>query len=339
MTLLSFMLLPLVAVGFVAAPWSPRCSALRAQTVFVDLDVVADTLEFEGEMTLRGLQALIPQGPWQQLEVLPNHRWRTFDLHHKFDRILSELRVCRPAEAVMILRMLFEEDEVGARALRAREEPSGQRWASGGWAPTDGPLVGVRPGTRPLTAGEVVENWEAVLSARCAASWQREGISLATIDDTVLELYAQNLDADVLRWRPDSIHLLRTARDRGKLDRIVVVVRGDGPVGHAVEKTGLDIRRVLDAEVTVVASPRDLADTLLATHSPDARYLGGSPGLTLQLAAALSTIPPSLRVYHCAWVTRWDGRRSPIPVQNDLGIRVLDREAHNLRYILGLQRR
>ncbi|KAH8088700.1 hypothetical protein JL720_6653 [Aureococcus anophagefferens] len=60
----------------------------------------------------------------------------------------------------MILRLLFEEDEVGKRALAARDDPSGQRWDGGGWAPTEGDLAGVRPGTRPLTAGEVVENWD-----------------------------------------------------------------------------------------------------------------------------------------------------------------------------------
>ena len=68
----------------------------------------------------------------------------------------------------MILRLLFEEDEVGKRGRAAREEPTGKKWENGGWAPTEGPLAGVRPGTRPLTAGEVVENWDEVLSARGA---------------------------------------------------------------------------------------------------------------------------------------------------------------------------
>ncbi|KAH8057197.1 hypothetical protein JL722_6840 [Aureococcus anophagefferens] len=147
----------------------PRPAPLGASAVaplprvVVDLDVVADTLPLESEVYLETLQHLRPEGPWAELRELPDHRWRTFDLSAKFARVLAERRVARPAEATMILRLLFEEDEVGKRALAARDDPSGQRWDGGGWAPTEGDLAGVRPGTRPLTAGEVVENWDETL--------------------------------------------------------------------------------------------------------------------------------------------------------------------------------
>ena len=72
-------------------------------------------------------------------------------------------------------------------ALAAREDPTGQKWEGGGWAPTEGPLAGVRPGTRPLTAGEVVENWDEVLGPRCFARWRSEdkAFQLSDIDDAV----------------------------------------------------------------------------------------------------------------------------------------------------------
>ena len=166
--------------------------ALSMQTqapprVVVDLDVVADTLPLESEVYLSALQSLRPEGPWRDQRDLPQHRWRTFDLARKYHRVLRELRVVRPADACMMLRLLFEEDEVGRRAIAARKDPSGTKWEGGGWAPTEGELQGVRPGTRPLTAGEVVENWDEVLGPRCFARWRSEDadFQLADIDDAV----------------------------------------------------------------------------------------------------------------------------------------------------------
>ena len=166
--------------------------ALSLQTqapprVVVDLDVVADTLPLESEVYLSALQSLRPEGPWRDQRDLPQHRWRTFDLARKYHRVLRELRVVRPADACMMLRLLFEEDEVGRRAIAARKDPSGTKWEGGGWAPTEGELQGVRPGTRPLTAGEVVENWDEVLGPRCFARWRSEdkAFQLSDIDDAV----------------------------------------------------------------------------------------------------------------------------------------------------------
>ena len=126
------------------------------------------------------LQSLRPEGPWRDQRDLPQHRWRTFDLARKYHRVLRELRVVRPADACMMLRLLFEEDEVGRRAIAARKDPSGTKWEGGGWAPTEGKLQGVRPGTRPLTAGEVVENWDEVLGPRCFARWRSEDADFPT---------------------------------------------------------------------------------------------------------------------------------------------------------------
>ena len=200
-----------------------------------DLDVVADTLPLESEVYLETLQHLRPEGPWAELRELPDHRWRTFDLSAKFARVLAERRVARPAEATMILRLLFEEDEVGKRALAARDDPSGAKWDGGGWAPTEGDLAGVRPGTRPLTAGEVVENWDEVLRWRCLAAWQAEdrAFSEDAIDAACAATIRSRLRtdaagvADALSWRPDALRALRAACDAGTVDEALVLVRAD----------------------------------------------------------------------------------------------------------------
>lgn len=323
--------------------WQWRSSAREGpetgSRVFVDLDVLADSLEFEGLMTLRGLQQLTLRGPWHEVSSLPSHRSRTFDLREKFDRIMSELRVSQPAEAVMILRMLFEEDEVGARALRAREEPSGQRWEGGGWAPTSGPLTGVRPGTRPLTAGEVIENWESVLRARCASNWIKERVTTDEMDRVVAQLHESQLNTDALRWRPEAVRLLRSAVSGGRVRDVVVLVRADGPMVAGLKNMG-DLDQVLGFPTSLrpLATAFDLADEIRRDAALDTMYLGGSPGLTLQVAAAIrpDDLQNRVRLYYCSWIHRWDGRRASIPNNNDLGIRVLDSEFHNLRYILGL---
>ena len=103
----------------------------------------------------------------------------------------------------MMLRLLFEEDEVGRRAIAARKDPSGTKWEGGGWAPTEGKLQGVRPGTRPLTAGEVVENWDEVLGPRCFARWRSEdkAFQLSDIDDAVAAAARVEIRTVSRRWR------------------------------------------------------------------------------------------------------------------------------------------
>lgn len=313
-------------------------TSLLATRVFVDLDVLCDTLEVEGELTLRGLQEVTAgrEDPWHGLTQIPHHKFRTFDMREKFDRIMTELRVSRAADAVMILRVLFDEAAVGERAARAREEPSGKMWEGGGWAPTDGPLTGVRPGTRPLTAGEIVENWEDILSPRCAASWH---VSPSEIDDVVSQLY-KDIETDSLRWRPEPLRLLRTALSKEKVDdRLVVFVRSDGPMRAAADKISSALSAVLDGfsvDVVPVKSALDVEEELRAHGQSDDVYFGGSPGLTFQLAALLN-LKDQMRIYHCKWIHRWDGRRSTIPLENNVNVRVLETEYQDLRYVLGLK--
>ena len=105
-----------------------------------------------------------------------------------------------------MLRLLFEEDEVGRRAIAAertlRDEVEGRRW------PHPGELR-ARPGTRPLTAGEVVENWDEVLGPRGrAVAGEDAEFQLADIDDAAATAAAARLEdaaaaADALAWRPE----------------------------------------------------------------------------------------------------------------------------------------
>ena len=85
---------------------------------------------------------------------------------------------------VMMLRLLFEEDEVGRRASAARQDPSGTKWRAA-LGPDRGRTPGVRPGTQPLTAGEVVENWDEVGPRRFAQAEQDAEFQLADIDETL----------------------------------------------------------------------------------------------------------------------------------------------------------
>lgn len=321
--------------------------------VVVDLDVVADTLPLESEVYLETLQHLRPEGPWAELRELPDHRWRTFDLSAKFARVLAERRVARPAEATMILRLLFEEDEVGKRALAARDDPSGQRWDGGGWAPTEGDLAGVRPGTRPLTAGEVVENWDEVLRWRCLAAWQAEdrAFSEDAIDAACAATIRSRLRtdaagvADALSWRPDALRALRAACDAGTVDEALVLVRAD-LLGFA---NAPDDRETLEGWRRVVGGVLPGADCALATGALDVAdeidlydgqtlYYGGSPQLTLQLGAALKqeVDARTAGLHLCRWVKRWTPGGAPPPTLTSFNIIQLENDHRDFRLALGL---
>ena len=334
--------------------------ALSMQTqapprVVVDLDVVADTLPLESEVYLSALQSLRPEGPWRDQKNLPEHRWRTFDLARKYHRILRELRVVRPADACMMLRLLFEEDEVGRRAIAARQDPSGTKWKGGGWAPTEGELQGVRPGTRPLTAGEVVENWDEVLGPRCFARWRSEDaeFKLADIDDAVATAAAARLEdaenvADALAWRPDALRALRAAQRAGRVYRgaPLVLVRHDLLGLSTVDHSG-DVlagwrgvvRTVLPrADVAFCRGALDVADELLDGHAEQTLYYGGSPRLTLQLGAALQGAVESREtgLHICEWVDRWRDAGAPPPMPPQLDIISLEDEHRDFRAALGV---
>ena len=324
--------------------------------VVVDLDVVADTLPLESEVYLETLQSLRPEGPWASLKAIPNHRWRTFDLSAKFSRVLAERRVSRPAEATMILRLLFEEDEVGRRAMAARDDPSGRRWTGGGWAPTEGPLAGVRPGTRPLTAGEVVENWDEVLHFRCLARWREEDADFseeavdAAVAATVRSRLREDADgvADALAWRPDALRALRAAVDERKIDgRALVLVRADllgfAHIQDANEEETLKgwgrvVESVLPgADCAMALGVLDVADEI-DNHVGQTLYYGGSPQLTLQLGAALKheVEARSAGLHLCGWVKRWTPGGTPPPMLKTFNIIQLDNDHRDFRQALGL---
>lgn len=269
-----------------ASGFSSRVASL------VDLDVMAHTLDFECDMALRGLQALGPAGPWHDVTSLPSHELRTMDLRAKFRRIMCELQVARPAEAVAVLRLLFEEEQ----ACAAQLEPIG---------------------TRPLTVGEIVENWHTVLAPRCDADWQREGWSVKDLDVRLADLYADEIGA--LDWRQEAVSAFEDVD-------VILVVRGDGAFRGAQNLTvpGLD-----GARTAVVASPCDIAQC--AREANATAYFAGNTHLAFYTATSLNR--KECTVYHCNWISRWDGPRTSIS-NNNLGIRILEAERRDLRHIL-----
>uniref|UniRef100_A0A7S1XP96 Uncharacterized protein n=1 Tax=Phaeomonas parva TaxID=124430 RepID=A0A7S1XP96_9STRA len=236
-----------LAAAVLVATASALCTPTPRRALIVEFDVLADTTSLESAVHLEALRRLRPQPKdaeellpwWQNWEgepgALPGHRWRTFDLSRKYARVLRELRVARPAEAVMLLRLLFEEDAVGRRAIAARNDPSGRRYPGGGWAPTKGALKGVRPGTRPLTAGEVVENWGDLLRERCEDTWRGEDGAEAAdaIDAAVASLYDEHLrtagpspspeELVQLEWRREVLAPART-RSRARTLTLTLIL-------------------------------------------------------------------------------------------------------------------
>ena len=166
-----------------------------------------------------------------------------------------------------------------------------------------GELQGVRPGTRPLTAGEVVENWDEVLGPRCFARWRSEdkAFQLSDIDDAAaararVEIRsvsrrdvlfstqaaaAQRLEdasnvADALAWRPDALRALRAAQRAGRTYRgaPLVLVRHDLLGLSTVDHSG-DVlagwrgvvRTVLPRADVACRGALDVADELLDGHA------------------------------------------------------------------------
>ena len=323
-----------------------RGPAAAAPRVVVDLDVIADTLPFESAVYLDALQRSRPEGPWAELGELPAHRWRTFDLSAKFSRILAEKRVTRPAEATLILRMLFEEQAVGERARAARADPSGKVWRGGGWAPTDGDLAGVRPGTRPLTAGEVVENWDEVLLPRCAAAWAAEdaAFSLDALDGAVAAAARERLAEpaaarDAIGWRPDALRALRQAADEGRVrgGAPMVLVRADLCGLGSCAGWDAVVAGVLPGATCATAASAAAVASDIDAFKGQTLYYGGSRDLTLQLSAALARGVEERKagLHYCHWVSRW---RGPVPAGalGNVGVMELQTEHGDFRRALGV---
>lgn len=192
---------PALAVLFVLAgaeafarPWSgparrpaarrtaTRTAAVPQDHIVLDWEVLFDEEEIEMQVALQALRRLRPPKPdlralgetlvrgwqpWDDLESVPTHRFRTFDLRRKFETVLGGVCPQRPAETIMLLRMLFEE-----HALMDPDPEAVRKKSSN---------------TRPLTAGEVVENWE-LLMERCVMKWVDE-------EDCSPEAVLERLDA------------------------------------------------------------------------------------------------------------------------------------------------
>ena len=163
--------------------------------ILVDFECLFDQTTVEERISLKALQKLRPirppiralgevisseTQPWDLEESIPVHKWRTFNMNKKYREILMELGPERPADSVLLLRLLFEEHSIGCKESGGRANPRG---------------------TRPLTASEIIENWEdpGPVRDRCIAKWckdfdvQRSNASaveemLTTIDKCVYDI-------------------------------------------------------------------------------------------------------------------------------------------------------
>ena len=144
--------------------------------------------------------------------------------------LLRELCPVRPADTVLLLRLLFEEDAFGRPSVGGRSNPRG---------------------TRPLTAGEISENWD-ICRDRCVAKWCSESRSgggaeavLSQIDSTVSKHHKEWVStnpstyADALRYPGKGIRsLIQTVHNGGGevtvlLQNASVLADQDNPCGMA----------------------------------------------------------------------------------------------------------
>ena len=292
--------------------------------VVVDMDVVAETLPVESVVALKGLQTLLPEGPWMRAEALP--RLRTFDMSKKFERIVCELELASPSELVAVLRLLFEEAEVAERSRSA-------------------------VATRPLTAGEVVENWDEILKFRCEMNWHRDGFTSEDIDR---EFPLTNLQE--VSWRSDVVAALRDAAKQDLIDsQLTILCRDDTvfggdivvdeyavttalkhsdsvfPLYDVAVSTDETFRPHLMPTITSYVSTADIAATLVKSMDPPAaeqEILGEPwsrelaerrrPGHRRRRKVVYFTSDRAvdavrhrgIRTYHCPWSRRWGGVRA-----------------------------
>mmetsp|Transcript_7770 Transcript_7770/g.11767 ORF Transcript_7770/g.11767 Transcript_7770/m.11767 type:complete len:352 (+) Transcript_7770:3-1058(+) len=326
-------------------------SYIQKRQVVADLEVIASTLDSEADTALRGLQTLLPgrNEPWNYVDIVPRHRYRTFDMNKKFERVVSELKISSLSEMVLLLRMLFEEDRVGTAQPRRRLEMA--RVSSTKKTEKDDEIQYFssqhstrRRGPRPLTAGEIIENWNEVLALRCMTAWLQDGYptfqSIESKLEEMVEITPPNLRFDVTS-------ALRESAQRGVISEdLPLVIRQDGVFTHLHHD--LDLGHPLFAQAHTIGSPTVLADLLLNTHEangqPDSSllYFSASAGLALQVATALrsssnSKAANNIHIFHCAWSTRWGGlHQRRLCENNRLDVAVLDNNLRDFRRILGL---
>lgn len=196
-----------------------RMAAVSQDHIVLDWEVVFDEEEIEMQVALQALRRLRPPKPdlralgetlvrgwqpWDDRESVPTHRFRTFDLRRKFETVLGGVCPQRPSETIMLLRMLFEEHAIMDPDPEAVRKKSSR-------------------GTRPLTAGEVVENWE-LLMERCVMKWvEEEGCT----PEAVLERLDSASRETLGEWvAQDPNEFLWAAQHRGDVGDALTAVLG-----------------------------------------------------------------------------------------------------------------
>ena len=204
----------------------------------------------------------------------------------------------------MMLRLLFEEDEVGRRAIAARKDLVRDEVGGRRLGPDRGRTAGRAAGHAAFDSRRGRRELGRGCSPRCFARWRSEDaeFQLADIDDAAATAAAARLEdaaavADALAWRP--VGALRARARRSAREESIgahlVLVRHDLLGLSTVDGSG-DVlagwrgvvRTVLPrADVAFCRGALDVADELLDGHAEQTLYYGGSPRLTLQLGAAL----------------------------------------------------
>jgi|MDSY01.1.fsa_nt_gb hypothetical protein len=235
-----------------AGVWRRTASAFNVPKhapLTVDFEALFDQSYVEERVALAALQELRPpkpeikalgevlstqKQPWDEAEEIPSHKWRTFDVSRKYRTLLRTLCPQRPADTVLLLRLLFDEDKIGKEDKGGRANPRG---------------------TRPLTVGEISENWEELVRDRCIGMWAaEEGVSradagavegmLAAMDSKLLDVTNTWLKddfsdyAESIRLHPEVMSAI-TDLIRGRCEEnaaagqgVTILLRSSSPLAH-----------------------------------------------------------------------------------------------------------
>ena len=283
-------------------PASPTAFLPQSTHLVFDQEVLFDQDEVERRVALETLQSLRPPRqpimalgevlssevqPWDDVDSIPSHQWKTFDMNRKFSSLLRGLCPQRPAESVLLLRLLFDEHKIGRAENGGRDNPRG---------------------TRPLTVGEICENWDDLVRDRCIARWAVEE-DIARSDAAAVEAMMCEIDAKVLgiteRWLRDDISMFSdsihfhpqvnaamTELIRGRCVNgggATMILRSSSPLAHP---------NLRDTTVRLLESELQIANVLLdAGEASDEGNLpfGREDALTLVVVNSVSEIESVIR--------------------------------------------
>ena len=209
----------------------------KSNALAMDWEVLVNSTAIENTVALRALRKLRPPRPdvtvmgeclasgiqpWDEAScgaTIPTHRFRTFDMSRKLKSTLEEICPQRSADAVLLLRLLFDEHALSTSEDQADDANVGGTDALAAAAATEArSRRGVK--TRPLTVGEITENWD-VIRDRCIMQWVTEdGIAragtgdgidpgeamLRSIDEVVLECHRHWLETDFASYEQSLQH-------------------------------------------------------------------------------------------------------------------------------------